>query len=188
MKKLLLVAVLLLVGGYVGIPWYTVEQIERSAAEEDPEQLAGYIDFPLLRENLKKGLQEDVRSSMGDEVPPELSDFLAAGTNLLVGPILRQLVTPEGMAELLRGGENLLNLERDLFGPKKNPRAGDEKENEAAQEWRLLGWRFSGPDRVSADYGPEGDPQIQLLLQRQGVQWRVVDLQFLPERDTEERG
>nr|WP_255771889.1 DUF2939 domain-containing protein [Microbulbifer guangxiensis] len=185
---MLLVAALLLAGGYVALPWNTVGQIERSAAENDPERLAGYIDFPTLRENLKAGLQEEVRRSMGDEVPPELSDFLSAGASLLAGPILRQLVTPEGMAELLRGGESLLDLQRELNRESTPPQTGEQGQAEAAQEWRLLGWRFTGPSRVSADYGPEKDPQIQLLLERQGLQWRVVDLQFLPEPNHEEGG
>lgn len=187
MKKLLVLAVLLSLGGYIALPWYTVERIERTAAEDDVERLAGYIDFPTLRDNLKAGLQEDLRRSMGDDVPPELSDFLSAGTNLLIGPILRQLVTPEGMAELLRGGESLLAFERELYRRSGPPATGDEGSEEVTEDWRLLGWRFDGLNRVHADYGPQGDPQLQLLLQRQGAQWRVVDLQFLPESEKQER-
>ncbi|GAA5525305.1 hypothetical protein Maes01_01871 [Microbulbifer aestuariivivens] len=180
MRKWLYTLVTLLLAAYLALPWYTAEQIGRSAAEDDVQRLAGYIDFTALRGNLQASLQQDLRRSMGDDLPPELGDFLSAGSNLLIGPVLRQLVTPEGIAELLRGGDSLRTLQRELYrlGAPSVPER--EMQGPEADAWRLLGWRFTAIDRFRADYGPEGNAQLQLILQRQGMQWRVVDLQFLP--------
>ncbi|MGL6162448.1 DUF2939 domain-containing protein [Microbulbifer sp.] len=187
MKKGLLISALLLAlfaGGYTALPWYTAEQIVRAAEAEDIERLRGYIDFPTLRENLKLRLQQRLRESMGESVPEELSELLTAGANLFIVPILNQLVTPEGIGDLLRGGKNLREFERELYRdslPDGEPVEPDPREREG--DWRLLGWHFVDFNRVAADCGDDNGAQLRLILERQGLHWRLVDIALLDRKE-----
>lgn len=182
MKKWLLTILLSLsvvAAGYIALPRYTLEQLVDAAEAENIDRLQRYIDFPALRDNLKAGVQRRLRESMDEAIPEELGELFAAGTNLFIGPILQQLVTPEGIAELLRGGKNLREFERDLYREyppeDSQPMADDE---DSTGDWHLQGWRFVDINRVSADYGGDGDTQLRLILERQGLHWRLVDIEL----------
>lgn len=187
MKKGLLISALLLAlfaGGYAALPRYTAEQIVRAAEAEDTERLRRYIDFPTLRENLKLRLQQRLRESMGESVPEELSELFAAGANLFIMPLLNQLVTPEGIGDLLRGGKNLREFERELYRdslPNGEPVEPAPRDREG--DWRLLSWRFLDFNHVAADCGDENGAQLRLILQRQGLHWRLVDIALLDRKE-----
>jgi len=183
MKKWLLaalVAVVLLAVGYIALPEYTLDRLEQAAETENVEQLQRYIDFPALRDNLKVRLQRQLRESAGDDIPPEFGDLLVAGANLFIGPLLQHLVTPEGIGELLQGGRNLRAFERELYrqsSPSVEP--PPEMEEDGGAGWHRQRWRFTGFNRVTADYGEDGETQLRLLLERQGMRWRLVDIELL---------
>ena len=186
MKKWFLLALLLLVGAYVGTPWYTARQIAEAAHREDLQRFRGYIDLPGLRANLKLQLEQRLRESLGADTAPELSDFLTAGANLFIGPLLQGMVTAEGLAALLRGDDQLWLFERELYRsadpdrPEGRTMEGRERDS---GELELVSLRFVGLDRVAADYGANEAAELRLILERQGIHWRVVDLGF---PDTEE--
>lgn len=178
-----LILLLILGGGYIAWPRYSVEQLENAARTEDLDKLQRYIDFPELRDNLQQRLQRQLRDSMGEEIPPELSDLFVAGSNLFMAPLLRQLITPGGVAELLRGGRDLRAFERELYRQQWEPmeepdRSGPDavtKEN----GWQLQGWRLTGLNRAAADYGDGESRELRLILERQGLHWRLVDIALL---------
>ncbi|WP_193162935.1 DUF2939 domain-containing protein [Microbulbifer hainanensis] len=183
MKKWLwitLLALMVVAAGYVALPRYTVAKLEEAARAEDIEALQQYVDFPALRDNLKVRVQRHLVESMGDSVPPEFGELLTAGTNLFIGPLLRQLVTPRGISDLLRGGKNLQAFERELYresmGDTVNPPPDDV---EQSGDWQLQAWRFTGLNQVSADYGENGEVALRLIMERQGLHWRLVDIALL---------
>ncbi len=183
MKKWLFVTLFsfaLLAAGYIALPRYTIEQLDQAARNENTEQLQRYIDFPALRDNLKLRLQRRLRESMGEEIPEEFGELLSAGANLFIGPLLQQLVTPEGIGELLRGGEELREFERELYGQSSpTPRQRPEGKEDREAGWHLQRWRFTGANRVTADYGEEGAAELRLILERRGLRWQLVDIQLL---------
>lgn len=186
MKKWLWISVVslaVLAAGYIALPRYTVAQLEEAARREDVERLQRYIDFPVLRDNLKARVQERLRRSMDDSVPQELNELFTAGTNLFIGPLLQQLVTPAGVGDLLRGGRNLAEFERELYRQPADGGAGGDTGAPADDgEWQLLGWRLAGLNRATADYGSDGDVQLRLFLERRGLRWRLVDIALLQDK------
>lgn len=183
MKKWLFVTLFsfaLLAAGYIALPRYTIEQLEQAARNENTEQLQRHIDFPALRDNLKLRLQRRLRESMGEEIPEEFGELLSAGANLFIGPLLQQLVTPEGIGELLRGGEELREFERELYGQSSpSPRQLPEAKEDREAGWHLQRWRVAGANRVTADYGEEDAAELRLILERRGLRWQLVDIQLL---------
>lgn len=181
MKKWFLLALLLLVASYVGTAWHSARQIAETAHREDLQRFQGYIDLPSLRANLKLQLEQRLRESLGSETSPELSDFLTAGANLFIGPLLQGLVTAEGLAALLRGGDQLWLFERELYrSTDRDARSGRtmEERDSNSEDLELVALRFTALDRVAADYGASDAAELRLILERQGVHWRVVDLEF----------
>jgi len=186
MKKWLwssLVLLAMLAAGYVALPRYTVAQLEQAARSEDSERLQQYVDFPALRDNLQQRLQQRLHGSMGDSVPPELDELLTAGANLFIGPLLRQWITPAGIGELLRGGRNLAEFERELYRQARQPEYGSQavppRPAEPAGDWQLQHWHLAGINSAVADYGDGERPQLRLYLERQGLHWRLVDIALL---------
>ncbi|SDK62059.1 DUF2939 domain-containing protein [Microbulbifer yueqingensis] len=184
MKKLIVV-VLLLGAAYVALPWYTASQIAETAHQEEIERFRGYVDLPALRANLRAHMQQQLRDSVDSEVSPELNEFLAAGANLFLGPLLEGLVTAEGLAALLRGGDQLWQFERELYRQEPGGRAPRRRDaSDGDSQLELQGWHFTAFDRAAADYGTGDAAELRLILERQGLHWRVVDLRF-PETDTD---
>ena len=186
MKKWLgitLLALTIVVAGYVAMPRYTVDKLEEAARNEDIEALQQYVDFPALRDNLKVRVQRHLVESIGDSVPPELGELLSAGTNLFIGPLLRQLVTPAGIGDLLRGGKNLEAFERELYRqPMDDTVTPPPDDDEQDGDWQLQAWRFTALDRVSADYGENGEVALRLIMGRQGLHWRLVDIALISDQ------
>jgi hypothetical protein len=184
-KKWLLPGLLLLslVGAYVAMPWYSAQQIVQAARSDDTEKLASYIDFPSLRGNLKTHLQQRLRDSLGDSLPQELGGLFTAGTDLFIGPLLEQWITPEGIRDLLQGRRDLQQLEERVYGERSGQRqtepAVGENAKDRRQSWRLQNWHFTDLNHVAADCGEGDTAQLRLILQRQGLRWRLVDIRLL---------
>lgn len=204
MKKTLwsgAVVLALLLAGYVVLPFYALEQLQRAAqmaAAEEPEKrresldtLERYVDFPVLRDNLKLRLQSQLRSSIGNSIPQEFDELVTAGANFFMGPLLQQFINPEGVAELLRGGKDLQSFERELFAqdlqekPAPVPEKVQPMENGSSNGWRRLGWRFTDINHMRADYGEHNRAELRLLMQRNGLHWQLVDIELLDNQDWE---
>lgn len=193
MKKwmgMALLAFALIAIGYVALPGFALERLEQAAQAVDAndprerqrgvEALRRYVDFPVLRDNLKLRLQRQLRESMGDSLPQEFDELLVAGTNLLLSPLLSRLVSPEGIADLLRGGRNMHEFERELYRQRRPRTEPEQHTAEQNAEWRRLGWRFAGPNRITADYGDSDRAALRVALERRGLRWRMVDIELLP--------
>ncbi|WP_444937945.1 DUF2939 domain-containing protein [Microbulbifer sp. JMSA002] len=198
MKKFLwagAVIIMVITAGYVALPFYAMEQLQRAAqmaGAQEPEKrresidtLERYVDFPVLRDNLRVRLQEQLRSSIGNSIPQEFDELLTAGANFVMGPLMQQFVTPEGVAALLRGGEDLQGMERKLFGQDTAPQADSypqtrqDFEEKPESSWRRLKWRFTDINHLSADYGEANRAELRLIMQRNGLHWQLVDIELL---------
>lgn len=179
MKKWLLfisfAVIALLATVYFASPRYAISKLELAARNGNVEQLQHYIDFPSLRGNLNNRLQHRLNEALGEDTPDEVREFLAAGSSLLVGPLLQQLVAPENIGDLLSGGKALVQFGHEMY---RQPLPSTEKKHRG---WRLLHWRFASINRVTADYGDEQSAQLRLILERHGLHWQLVDLELLKE-------
>ncbi|MCO1332756.1 DUF2939 domain-containing protein [Microbulbifer sp. OS29] len=184
----------LIVVGYLALPFYSIGQLQRAAEmakSEDPQirgesidTLEHYVDFPVLRDNLKVRLQAQLRTSIGNSIPQEFDELLGAGANFFMEPLLQQFITPEGIADLLRGGEDLDEFEREIYrqdsagsAPEPEPSTGKPKED----AWRRMSWRFTDVNHLSVDYGEQDRAELRLLMQRNGLRWQLVDIELLNE-------
>ncbi len=85
-------------------PFWAVSNMKKAAAERDADTLSEYVDFPSLKESLKANFN----TMMATEVSKNTSDnpfgaFGAALATVLINPMIDNLVTPEGLAMLMKG-------------------------------------------------------------------------------------
>ncbi|WP_066960363.1 DUF2939 domain-containing protein [Microbulbifer sp. Q7] len=190
-------AVVLVGGVYAALPWYSAHRLIEAAHHEDTAALERYVDFPVLRANIRARIQAKLQQSMGEDIPPDLGGLFAAGADLLLGPLVDRLISAQGIADLIQGQKDWRAFERDLervFGgtgrqPQTPPpqRREEVVEDTTAAEhdhhWQLRRWYFSGPNTVSVICGNKVDETgVKLSLQRNGWRWQLVDMVLI---DTE---
>ncbi|MBB5211542.1 DUF2939 domain-containing protein [Microbulbifer hydrolyticus] len=192
---------ILLAGSYAALPWYSARQLIEAAHHEDMAGLARYVDFPRLRMNIRARLKSELQESMGAELPPELGGLFSAGADMLLGPLLDRLISPEGISDLIQGRKDWREFERDLeraFGntgrtpaptqPPETPSigVGGAGAHEHGHRWKLSHWHFSGLNSVEVICGNQGDASsVKLILQRKGLRWQLVDLYLINGQQTE---
>lgn len=195
----------LLIMAYAALPWYSARQLIEAAQHSDVAKLQRYVDFPQLRGNIRRRLQEEMHRSVGGDLPPELGDLFSAGADLFLGPLLERLISPEGISQLVQGQRDWREFERELSNlgtgrssagradrgsqpqpiPQEDP-AGS-ADDEHSHHWQLQHWYFSGHSTVEVVCGNrDNDDRVQLQLQRKGLRWQLVDIRMLDDLSGEE--
>ncbi len=86
-------------------PYRAVNALREAAEAGDRERLVTFVDFPALRESLKAELNATVIAPMLDKAQGK--PYSGLGTVLagaMLGPMVDAMVTPEGVAEMVRRG------------------------------------------------------------------------------------
>jgi len=86
-------------------PHLVAQEMAMAAEERNAAKLSQHINFPLLRESVKAGISAKLASELtlkGDSNNPFAALGVALGT-ALVNPIVDAIVTPEGVASIMRG-------------------------------------------------------------------------------------
>ncbi|WP_038055944.1 DUF2939 domain-containing protein [Thermus amyloliquefaciens] len=148
----------LVLGGYLVLsPYFALRGLQVAIERRDAAALERYVDFPRVREALKA----DLHAAMVKELERNQENPFAALGVLLAGGLIQavvdSLLTPEGLASV---------------GTGKDP---GEVGLEEVRRWRL---KWQGLSRVFVHH--RNDPQTGLLMERQGLGWRVVRLVLNP--------
>lgn len=104
-KVVVIVALLLFLSAVIFLtPYLTVNNMKVAAASRDATTLAHYIDFPILRENVKATAATKLASVMGTgQTPSALSNFGSAMAGAFIDHMVDILITPESIAMMLTG-------------------------------------------------------------------------------------
>lgn len=177
MKKPVAIVVLLLLAvsaWWFGGPYLTVHGLARAIEHRDTTRLDRYVDFPRVRLGLRAQLSDYLLRQAGPDVSASPFGALLYGLgDQLGGAAVDTLMTPAGIGALLQGhvlykrGRNELR-NGDAWAP-----------TEPARPLKEARHRFERLDRfvVDVDRGP-GEPPLQVVLEPQGLRWRVVDLRL----------
>ena len=86
-------------------PHLVAQEMASAAAERNAAKLSRHINFPSLRDSVKAGISAKMASELvlnGNPDNPFAALGLALGT-ALVNPVVDAVVTPEGVAAIMRG-------------------------------------------------------------------------------------
>lgn len=164
MKKIV-IALIIMIPLYVGIgPFLTLNGIKNSIEDNNSESLGDYVDFPVLRQNIKDQINAKMANEVVDE-PDNVFMVAAAGlASMFADKLLDAYVTPSGIANLLSG-----RAEKSTESNEINP---DLLENAS--------FSFNTISRFSVKIQGENNVEIKATLRRYGLEWKLTNIQ-LPE-------
>jgi len=151
-------------------PHLVAQEMASAAAERNAAKLSRHINFPSLRDSVKAGISAKMASELvlnGNPDNPFAALGLALGT-ALVNPIVDAIVTPEGVAAIMRGEQPM-----DKSGAKGKP-ADSKSDVETAVHYESLD-RFVVAVKKT---GSSKDP-LMLVFHRDGIfGWKLSELRF----------
>jgi hypothetical protein len=174
MKKyvwLLIVAALLFIGYIAVTPYLTVTSIKTAVIEKDSEKLAGHIDFPVFRGNLKKQFS----TAMSNNVPTGIKNSpfggIAAGfASNMVDNLVDSYVTPDSLAKLMKG----IRPSRSRTRIDQRPEAGRKERDEIFKDAK---YTYDSVDQFSVWMPTDTGDEIRFVFKRYGLgSWKLVDL------------
>ena len=176
MKKLLLLlglVVVLLAGWLVSGPYLTLRGLAGAIEQRDTSQLDRYVDFPMLRANLRAQLDDYVVRRAGPDVQSNLVGalLLTAGQKLS-GTAVDAMVTPTGIGALMEGHTLWKRASNDL---ESNDAYAAPR---AARPLEGATHRFESTSRFTATTHTAQGAPVVFVLQRQGFRWKLVNIEL----------
>ena len=181
-NKIILTTLIVVILGLAGLlyasPYMAMNNIKSALDAKDADKLAQYVDFPVLRENLKAKMM----SSFADKLPKssDSSNPLGGGMgqmigSMVVGAAVDNLVSPAGVMLMMQSGH---------FGPKlpkpeqtdSAPTSGDGNGSvDADKQDRSFSLSYQGFSKVRVYR--KSDPSRAFIFHRDGLMgWKLSNV------------
>ncbi|MCU7929639.1 MAG: DUF2939 domain-containing protein [Candidatus Thiodiazotropha sp. (ex Codakia rugifera)] len=134
-------------------PYTTVYRLDQALQQNDQQALAELIDVAAVREQIKRKLNKNVKSSIGD-VSNGFIDWLQSGIQRLGGDAVEQMVDIRWIVTQLRVHN-------------RNPEQGGFFDH-------MTYAFFDGPDRLLLRIGDWDNNPVHAHLSLQGTHWRIT--------------
>lgn len=143
---------------FIHMPYRTVAKIERGIVNRDGEAIAKHIDFPTLRENFKSHVNSSLVGENEGNNP--LAAMGAALSGSVVNSAVDALVTPQGFIDMVSTAARF---------------TGDSEAE--AKPFIRASKRYRSLNRFAVTLkNDDKDVQLRFFLQRQGLGWKVTDV------------
>ena len=159
-----IVVFVVLLGGYVvALPYITITDIKTFAQDRDQEKIAEYINFPVLRENFKQQLSDQMIKSDTDTMQDnhyaalEVIGLASKMADVLVDAF----ITPAGLTSMMSGqkpGQYGTTENREIFKAAK--------------------YSFDDTNSFSAQVKTDDDEEVRFVLTRNGLSWKLTNIIF----------
>jgi hypothetical protein len=172
----------ILIGFYVGSPYWTLHQMRSAAQAGQGDKLAGYVDFPAVRESIKTqflaAMTPHTKDAGKDGPFATFGNMLAA---TMMNGVVDTLVTPDGLVRIMEQGK----LQRDTASAAAPPAStappATDTPSKPAKPLRI-DREYEGLDVFKVTmFDPSNDkPITQLVLNRDGIfGWKLKALRLL---------
>jgi len=174
LKKLIITLGSLIViaaGLFLSGPFITIDGIRASIKEKDSDRLSSYVEFDLLKKNLKEQFNTQMfKATSADQDNNPLGMIVAGFASQVVDGLLDAYLTPSSIALLLEGEKP------DQYVSSFNRESSAEKEtSEPLKEYEV---KFVSHDRFYVYTKGSHDQEIKIILQRFGLEWKVTNIIF----------
>ncbi len=146
-------------------PFYAAYSMKNAISARQPEKLANYVDFPKVKESLKRSLNASLIAGVKDSEKNGLAIFGAAFAMAIANPIIDAMVTPEGLTHLMNTGGQALNKQSSKNG-----------NSELDADFSMS---YSGVNNFEIVVSAKTDPSkhIKFQLQRYGLlEWKLISI------------
>ncbi|MCU7917762.1 MAG: DUF2939 domain-containing protein [Candidatus Thiodiazotropha sp. (ex Dulcina madagascariensis)] len=148
-----IVAVILAAAAFLIWPYTAVYRLDQALQRNDHRALAELIDVEAVRDQIKRKLNKNLESTIGD-VSSGFIDWLQNGIQRLGADAVEQMVDIGWIAAQLR--------------------AHNRKPGEGGILDRMTYAFFDGPDRLLLRIGEWDDNPVHAHLSLQGADWRIT--------------
>lgn len=185
MRKLGLVAILLVPLAYAAWPAWAAWQLRAAVKARDLPAIESKVDWPTLRANLKRTVGDSLRD---DSRAPD-AGAISKAIKRTLGPMVADrlidfAVTPANLARVLAGRAMLQERKREASGAAAPAGSAKEAEEAAASDPlapRRLRWAFfESPTRFRIEVVDRYDPsrRVVSVLELQGISWKLVEVYY----------
>ena len=151
-------------------PFITIHGIKSSIKEKDSDRLSSYIEFDLLKKNLKEQFNtEMLKITSADPDANPLGMMMAGFASQVIDGLLNVYLTPSSIALLLEGEKP------DQYRSYNHPKPAKDETKEALEEYRV---KFVSHDRFYVYTKGRNDQDIKIILQRFGLDWKMTNIIF----------
>lgn len=171
---LLLGLVALLAVGYVAAsPYLAVRAMRDAAMAGDAPGVAEHVDFPAVKDSLKAHLAASVMKSSGEQgVDNPMAGAGAMFAMALMGPMVDAMVSPEGLAALMKHGALPKPGSADTNVGDAAPATDTDTKVDAQMRYRDLNTFV-----VTLNGAGQPDAPVGLVFRRHGLtSWQLTSL------------
>jgi hypothetical protein len=176
MRKLtLLLVTLALIIGYAAWPAWSAWQLRSAVKARDLARIQTRVDWPLLRANLKRSIDQSLASESASAGPFTQAITRTLGT-VVADKAVDAAVTPGTLAHVLAGHVLIRQLVRET---PSSTRENAEPTDPLSP--RQLRWAFfESPTRFRFETADVSDPQRRIIsiFELEGVTWKLVDVSY----------
>ncbi|MET0009138.1 MAG: DUF2939 domain-containing protein [Candidatus Thiodiazotropha sp. 6PLUC9] len=151
--KTLVVSIILIFAAFLIWPYSAVYRLEQALVEDDHQTLSEMIDVEAVREQIKRKLNKNVESNIGD-VSNGFIDWLQSGIQRLGANAVEEMVDLNWVIRQLRS-HNRTTDQGGIYD-------------------QLTYAFFDGPDRLLLRIGELGEKPVHVHLSLQGSNWRIT--------------
>jgi len=164
--------IVIVLGAYFASgPFITINGVRSSIKEKDSDRLSSYIEFDLLKKNLKEQFStEMIKATSADEEKNPLGMMVAGFATQVVDSLLDAYLTPSSIALLLEGEKP------DHYrSPFTQQDSAQKETKEPLEEYSV---KFVSHDRFYVYTKGSHDQEIKIILQRFGLDWKITNIIF----------
>jgi Protein of unknown function (DUF2939) len=168
-----LALILVLAGtGVYATPYIAVRSMQAAVEAKDAETLGRYVNFPVLKENLKRNFSTKMTQGLSADSNSPFAAFGAALSSALVSPMVDALVTTDGLALLLKG-------EQPVPNSSVSPAAARGAADAEADSETTMSYENVEHFLVSIKKKNSPDTPLGLIFQREKlIFWKLVDVRL----------
>lgn len=170
------VAVLALGAATWASPYYALHQMKTAVAGRDAAALAGQVDFPALRSNVKDQLAATMSHSISAVAGAD-NPFAAMGAalgNAMLGKMVDAMVSPAGVEALV--SKSALNSHPQTDGDDSMQASAPAGQDKAGPKYAAS---YAGWDRFVIRPAQRHDDAGALVLRRHGLwSWKLSEIEL----------
>jgi len=166
-------AIFLLAGLLYSLPYVTIYRIIAAVEAKDTRLLSELVDFPQIRENLKRFIGTKLQSEPADTKPDAWGQIQKSMISSIITGAVEEIITPEGLASFMEKRlEAMVVVQEGANKGKPTP-------------WQLFSAFISHADLAYTSLSEfiiaskETDAgQVRLVLRRNGMTWRLTNIEY----------
>lgn len=174
-------------------PYWVLYQINQAIQQNQPEKISQYIDFPLVRENLKKQIKQSSNkytTSHQHQIFEKYTDVL---TTTLAEHIVDIVVTPDNLTLLIKAkqlnqhmNQHQLNQMKNILAELNGIASLDAQDSHlsltsnqqtAVEKSEMIKAHYVSMNTFQVIIPLEYLGHTKFIMQRNALQWKIVKIQ-----------